>query len=139
VEKLPFKIRTYSSRHTYPSHTVFLLNKGNNSGKPGRLPWVNSFAIVCDSEEMADRIYSSAFIIFTARAYEPVLNGSVFNFLRKYDLIKVLADHSHLFSDEGKQQEQKKLLGMLAHVEQMEQQRIKMKKLVRAYARSLLN
>jgi hypothetical protein len=138
MHKLPFTIRTYNgNRRVLPPHTVFILNKGNNAGRPGKLPWTNSFAIICDTEELADRIFSTCFILHTARAFEPFLIGSVIAFLRKCDLMQLLHDYAHLYTEPERVEEQRKLLLMLRQVEQLEQQKIKMKKLSLAYARHI--
>jgi hypothetical protein len=138
MHKLPFAIRTYNgNRRALPPHTVFILNKGNNAGKPGKLPWTNSFAIMCDTGELADRIFSTCFILHTARAFEPMLNGSVIAFLRKYDLINVLRQYAHLYTEPERVADQRKLLLILQQVEHLEQQKIKMKKFSIAYARHL--
>ena len=138
MHKLPFTIRTYKgNRRALPPHTVFILNKGNNAGRPGKLPWTNSFAITCDTEELADRIFSTCFILHTARAIEPFLIGSVIAFLRKYDLMQLLHGYAHLYTEPERLADQRKLLLMLQHVEQLEQQKIKMKKLSVAFARHI--
>ena len=136
--KLPFTIRTHNGSRRLPApHTVYILNKGNNAGKPGRTAWTNSFAIHCETAEEADRIFSTCFILFTARAFEPVLCGSVIPFLRKYDLIRILRHYAHLYTEPERLEEQKRLLLILQGVEQLEQQRIKLKKLSIAYARHI--
>lgn len=47
----PFKIKTHRTGETYQSPHFFILNKGNNAGKPNICPFTNSFVVFANSEE----------------------------------------------------------------------------------------
>ena len=83
------KIKTYNGRE-YGSHTLFILSKGNNSGKPLNEPCPNCFVCECSSEEEKEKAYWLFYALWQGKKCEELLVGSVIPFIRKNDLISLV-------------------------------------------------
>ncbi|MCW3109936.1 MAG: hypothetical protein JWQ09_4442 [Segetibacter sp.] len=75
-------IRCYHpSQHFFPDIQFFILSKGNNAGKPGSQPWVNSFVATANNEEMRNFYYWLTYGLHKAKAFNLVHRGSVIPFI----------------------------------------------------------
>jgi hypothetical protein len=68
--------RIYSQPH------FFILNKGNNSGKPLKEPCPNCFVITVKTEEEAENLYWIALSLWKSKLWHQYLVGSVIPFIR---------------------------------------------------------
>ncbi|SRR5690554_208552 len=77
-----FKIKTHRLGETICSPHFFVLNKGNNAGKPSFSPFVNSFVIKTHSEKDAHQLFWICNILFTGHYFKKRICGSVIPFIR---------------------------------------------------------
>ncbi len=66
-----------------PKFSFFILNKGNNSGKPLTQPCANCFMAICETEDENEFYYWLCWGLWQAKAFEQLLCGSVIPFIRK--------------------------------------------------------
>lgn len=59
----------------------YLLSKGNNAGQPNLSPWVNSFAVYCESKEEQEFYFWVAYSLWQTGRFKQFLRGSVVPFL----------------------------------------------------------
>lgn len=81
-------IKTHQKGTVYPQPHLFILNKGNNSGKPQKEPFTNCFVIIFEKETDAENLYFIAFSLWKSCFWHPFLCGSVIPFLRTQDFRK---------------------------------------------------
>lgn len=79
---LNFIIKTHQKDTFYTKPHLFILNKGMNSGKPQKEPFVNSFVVIFQNEEDCESIYFVAYSLWKTKFWHPYLVGSVIPFLR---------------------------------------------------------
>ena len=70
----------------------FILNKGNNSGKPLLAPCPNCFIIQFQCEEEKEKIYWLMYSLWQSKAFYPLLRGSVIPFIVLRDVKSCLSD-----------------------------------------------
>ena len=87
------KILTHNPAHPRTLFEFYILNKGNNAGKPLNHPCPNCFTCLASSQEEKELYYWLCFGLWQARAFRPYLIGSVIPFIRLDDLLRVL-NHS---------------------------------------------
>jgi hypothetical protein len=80
-----FIIKTHQKDCRYNGNSIFILNKGMNSGKPSKEPFTNSFVVQFQNEEDAETVYWLAYSLWKANFWHPSLIGSVIPFLRIQD------------------------------------------------------
>jgi hypothetical protein len=83
-----FIIKTHQKGTVYPQPHLFILNKGNNSGKPQKEPFTNCFVIIFEKETDAENLYFIAFSLWKSYFWHPFLCGSVIPFLRIHNFRK---------------------------------------------------
>jgi hypothetical protein len=89
-----FQIKTHRSEAIYSRPHFFILNKGNNSGKPLNQPCPNCFVCLCSSEEEKEQLYWLMLGLCQSKRFYPYLCGSVIPFLKikdVKDLVKKLS------------------------------------------------
>jgi hypothetical protein len=89
---MPISIRCF---HNAPNQTVndcqfFILAKGNNAGKPGLLPWTNSFVATAPNEEMKDFYFWLTYGLYKAQSFKIYHRGSVIPFINVVELRHVI-------------------------------------------------
>ena len=52
-----FKIKTHRPGETYQTPHFFILNKGNNAGKPNICSFTNSFVVFANTAEEAQQLF----------------------------------------------------------------------------------
>jgi hypothetical protein len=87
------KILTHSPAHERTPFEFYILNKGNNAGKPLAHPCPNCFTCLASSQEEKELYYWLCFGLWQGQAFRPYLIGSVIPFIRLNDLLQVL-NHS---------------------------------------------
>ena len=83
-------IKCHKIGNIYATPHLFILNRGLNSGKPSKTPWVNSFVCLCNDEAEIDFHYWLLFGLWKAKHFHQFLVGSVIPLLRLGDLNSVI-------------------------------------------------
>ena len=87
-----FIIKSYRQGVVYNMPHFFILNKGNNSGKPLTTPCPNCFVIQFKCEEEKEQIYWLLYSLWQSKAFYPLLRGSVIPFVILRDVKSCLLD-----------------------------------------------
>ena len=66
-----FSIKSHRPGVVYNMPHFFILNKGNNSGKPLLSPCPNCFVIQFQSEEEKEQIYWLSYSLWQSKAFYP--------------------------------------------------------------------
>ena len=113
-----FSIKSYRSGVVYSMPHFFILNKGNNSGKPLVVPCPNCFVIQFQSEEKKEQIYWLLYSLWQSKAFYPLLRGSVIPFVVLRDVKSCLLDGLNKVNENPAQFE--KAVAALRSLEAME-------------------
>lgn len=120
-----FIIKTHQKDTAYNGNRIYILNKGLNSGKPSKEPFVNSFVILFQNEEDAETIYWLAYSLWKTRFWLQSLYGSVIPFLRLSDFKKdFLAKADEMLREHDEHLKQVQALRLLEQKEDQLQQNI---------------
>ena len=87
-----FILKSYNHKSVIGKPHFFILNKGNNSGKPLLAPCPNCFVIQFQSEEEKEQIYWLSYGLWQSKAFYPLLRGSVIPFVVLRDVKSCLLD-----------------------------------------------
>ena len=87
-----FILKSYNHKSVIGKPHFFILNKGNNSGKPLSAPCPNCFVIQFQSEEEKEQIYWLLYSLWQSKAFYPLLRGSVIPFVVLRDVKSCLLD-----------------------------------------------
>lgn len=87
-----FSVKSHRQDVVYSMPHFFILNKGNNSGKPLLSPCPNCFVIQFQSEEEKEQIYWLSYSLWQSKAFYPLLRGSVIPFVVLRDVKSCLLD-----------------------------------------------
>ncbi len=74
------QIKTYKGKLISQPH-FFILNKGNNCGKPLTAACANCFVCLCNTEEEKNFYYWLCYALWQTEQFKPYLVGSVINFI----------------------------------------------------------
>lgn len=85
-----FIIKSHRSGLSYDTPHFFILNKGNNSGKPLINPCPNCFVILFDDVVCKEQYYWLIMGLWQAKAFYPYLRGSVIPFVILSDVKQCL-------------------------------------------------
>ena len=75
-------IKAHRKDRLYGNPHFFVLNKGYNSGKPQKTPFVNSFVLIFDDEQECENHFHVADSLWRAKFWKGYLTGSPILFLR---------------------------------------------------------
>ena len=115
-----FIIKSYRPGVVYNMPHFFILNKGNNSGKPLTAPCPNCFVIQFKCEEEKEQIYWLLYSLWQSKAFYPLLRGSVIPFVVLRDVKSCLLDGLNKVAENPTQFE--KAVAALRSLEVMEKQ-----------------
>ena len=87
-----YYLKSYNQKEEIRKPHFFILNKGNNSGKPLTAPCPNCFVIQCKCEEEKEQIYWLSYSLWQSKAFYPLLRGSVIPFVVLRDVKSCLLD-----------------------------------------------
>jgi hypothetical protein len=87
-----YSLKSCNQKKEIPKPHFFILNKGNNSGKPLLSPCPNCFVIQFQSETDKEQIYWLLYSLWQSKAFYPYLRGSVIPFVVLRDVKECLAD-----------------------------------------------
>jgi hypothetical protein len=85
-----FTLHTYNGKQFPALNRIYILNKGENSGKPSLMPFVNSFVCTCQDQQEAELLYILSYGLWQAQQFRPFLRGSVIEFITIDDLHSLL-------------------------------------------------
>lgn len=85
-------IKSHRQGIIYSMPHFFILNKGNNSGKPLTSPCPNCFVIQFKCEEQKEQIYWLSYCLWQSKAFYPLLRGSVIPFVILRDVKSCLSN-----------------------------------------------
>ena|ERR1035437_43264 len=115
-----FIIKSYRQGVVYNMPHFFILNKGNNSGKPLFVPCPNCFVIRFQCEEEKEQIYWLLYSLWQSKAFYPFLRGSVIPFVVLRDVKSCIWDGLNKVGQNPAQFE--KAVAALRSLEAMEKQ-----------------
>ncbi|MDD4994053.1 MAG: hypothetical protein PHR83_17665 [Paludibacter sp.] len=115
-----FSIKSHRSGVVYSMPHFFILNKGNNSGKPLLAPCPNCFVIQCKTDSEKEQLYWLAYSLWQSKAFYPLLRGSVIPFVVLRDVKFCLLDGLNKVDENPAQFE--KVVEALRSLEAMEKQ-----------------
>lgn len=97
---LNYTIKTHRSGTTYLQPHFFILNKGNNSGRPMNTSCPNCFVVLTDSSKNVDKLFYLVQSLQIGRFFHPYLKGSVIPFITigdvKFIINKALKNYDTL-------------------------------------------
>ncbi len=115
-----FILKSYNQKEEIRKPHFFILNKGNNSGKPLTVPCPNCFVIQFQCEEEKEQIYWLIYCLWQSKAFYPFLRGSVIPFIVLRDIKSCLLDGVEKVAKNPAQFE--KAVAALRSLETMEKQ-----------------
>jgi hypothetical protein len=115
-----FILKSYIQKKEIRKPHFFILNKGNNSGKPLTVPCPNCFIIQFQCEEVKEQIYWLLYSLWQSKAFYPLLRGSVIPFVVLRDVKSCLLDG--LNKANGNPAQFEKAVAALRSLETMEKQ-----------------
>jgi hypothetical protein len=130
-----FILKSYSQKQEIRKPHFFILNKGNNSGKPLVSPCPNCFAIQFQNETEKEQVYWLLYSLWQSKAFYPYLRGSVIPFVVLRDVKSCLLDG--LDKMEAKPAQFEKAVAALRGLEEMESKFKQNLKLIRDAKRML--
>ena len=87
-----FILKSYSQKSEIKNPHFFILNKGNNSGKPLVSPCPNCFVIQFQNEIEKEQVYWLMYSLWQSNTFYPFLRGSVIPFVVLRDVKSCLLD-----------------------------------------------
>ena len=130
-----FILKSYSLKSEIKKPHFFILNKGNNSGKPLVSPCPNCFVIQFQNEIEKEQVYWLLYSLWQSKAFYPFLRGSVIPFIVLRDVKSCLLDGVDKMEANPEQFE--KAVAALRSLEDMENKFRKNLKLIQDVKRML--
>lgn len=98
-----FELKTHQIGRTYSQPHFFILNKGQNSGKPLTNPCPNCFVVTVPTEEEKHTLYHLSMMLQIGGFYAYYLKGSVIPFISIDDCRNTLKDGYTSLLNESKE------------------------------------
>ena len=115
-----FILKSYNQKEEIRKPHFFILNKGNNSGKPLLAPCPNCFVIQFQNEIEKEQVYWLMYSLWQSKAFYPFLRGSVIPFVVLRDVKSCLSAALNKVDENPAQF--KKAVAALQSLEAMEKQ-----------------
>ena len=115
-----FILKSYNQKSEIKKPHFFILNKGNNSGKPLTAPCANCFVIQFQNEIEKEQVYWLMYSLWQSNAFYPFLRGSVIPFVVIRDVKSCLSAALNKVDENPAQFE--KAVAVLQGLEAMEKQ-----------------
>ena len=115
-----FILKSYNQKEEIRKPHFFILNKGNNSGKPLVSPCPNCFVIQFQNEIEKEQVYWLLYSLWQSKAFYPFLRGSVIPFVVLRDVKYCIMDGLEKVDANPAQFE--KAVSVLRSLEAMEKQ-----------------
>ena len=136
-----FELKTHQIGRTYSQPHFFILNKGQNSGKPLINPCPNCFVVSVSTEEEKQILYHLSMMLQIGRFYTYYLKGSVIPFISIDDCRNILkSSYTSFLNDEFQLQKHINIVSAICKKEAELQKVIsKMKNLKVSYIQNLFS
>jgi uncharacterized radical SAM superfamily Fe-S cluster-containing enzyme len=115
-----FILKSYNQKEEIRKPHFFILNKGNNSGKPLSAPCPNCFVIQFQNEIEKEQVYWLMYSLWQSNAFYSFLRGSVIPFVVLRDVKSCLSAALNKVDENPAQFE--KTVAALCSLEAMENQ-----------------
>ena len=115
-----FILKSYNQKSEIEKPHFFILNKGNNSGKPLLTPCPNCFTIQFESTEDKEQVYWLLFCLWQSNAFYQYLRGSVIPFIILRDMKKCI--QNGLEKSDRSPEQFKKMVATFQSMNQLENQ-----------------
>ena len=115
-----FILKSYNQKSEIKKPHFFILNNGNNSGKPLSAPCPNCFVIQFQNEIEKEQVYWLMYSLWQSNAFYPFLRGSVIPFVVLRDVKSCLSAALNKVDENPTQFE--KAVAALQSLEAMEKQ-----------------
>lgn len=119
------KLKTHQFGRTYQQPHVFLLSRGENSGKPLQKECKNCFVVLTNTQQEANQVYWMAYALWKTNQFSRLLKGSVIPFIDLKSLEKELKANLQKHQDQEKFQKLLKALKVVELEEKRLQERVK--------------
>jgi hypothetical protein len=86
----PFSIKYHPPGASAPPAAFFILSRGRHPGRPAYTPNPNCFVFTCAPQDL-HRYYWLVYALWLSRRFEPLLCGSVIEFIHIGDLKMLIA------------------------------------------------
>lgn len=87
---LNFKIKTHNHKRFYNVGHFYILNKGNNAGRPSFEPYRNAFVVFCNNPRELQKLYWMCTILHVAKQFKPYFKGAVIPFITIGDVKRLI-------------------------------------------------
>ena len=115
-----FRLKSYNQKEEISNPHFFILNKGNNSGKPLVSPCPNCFTIQFTSTEDKEQAYWLIFCLWQSKTFYQYLRGSVIPFIILRDMKNCI--QSALDKSDRNPEQFKKMVATFQSMNQLENQ-----------------
>ena len=88
-----FVLKSYNPKEVIRNPHFFILNKGNNSGKPLISPCPNCFSIQFTNNQDKEQVFWLLFCLWQSNAFYPFLRGSVIPFVVLGDMKSCISEN----------------------------------------------
>lgn len=90
MNELSYTIKSHKIGRIYKAPHFFILNRGNNSGRPMNKPCPNCFVVTTETEEQRELLYYLCQSLQVGKYFKYYIIGTVIPFIRIDDTRKVL-------------------------------------------------
>lgn len=119
---LSFTLKTWREATPAEPYSFYVLNKGNNCGKPAYKPWRNCFMLTAEDSAESEFYYWLTYCSWLTKRFEPYLRGSVIPFITIHHVKEVILESSrHAIIDPN---HAKKLLSTMRNLDLVEKHQI---------------
>jgi hypothetical protein len=136
-----FNLKTYRPGITIPQDTFYILNKGNNAGKPLKQPCPNCYMLTAATEADYNYWYWLCWGLWQSRSFEQYIWGSVIPTIRIGNVARVLHAGDDRIGNrpEAKRKAVESLISLSAYINTLERKYNALHQLQIAIARQLLH
>ena len=92
-----FKILTHKHGRFYNTPHFYILNKGNNAGKPSFEPYRNAFIVFCNHQNELQKLYWMCAILHACNQFKAYHKGFAIPFMSICDVKKIINQCSFLY------------------------------------------
>lgn len=86
------QIRCYHSAASINPFVFYILCKGDNAGKPGFKPWINSFAVICSNQKCFDFYFWLVYGLWKEGRFKTVHRGTAIQFINLQDVRNIISE-----------------------------------------------
>ena len=98
-----YQVKSYSPKNEVLNHSIYILCKGLNSGKPLKIPCPNCFVITVKTDEEKEFLYWLCWGLWQSKKFHYFLTGSVIPFIRLHEFKGFLKEQAATAFEEKEQ------------------------------------